>query len=80
MPEHPRPALYLIAGDNERSAEALREAYAFVMDGYREALTVPGLPPDEAARFRRCLGYADRVVQRNLASLAQDRPRGELAP
>jgi hypothetical protein len=56
--------------------EAVRAAYACVMDGCRAALAVKGLPLEERARLVRCLRLAARRAGRRPLFTAS----GEAAP
>lgn len=58
--------------DEEGDPEAaVREAYGRIMDAFADALTIPGLPDEEQARFRRCLFSAASVAERQPIALAQ---------
>lgn len=50
---------------------AVREAYGRIMDAFAEVLTIPGVPEEEQARFRRCLFSAASVAERQPIALAQ---------
>lgn len=60
MPETPRERE--LATD-EHEAGAVRDAYALVAKGYRQALGITGLPQLEAESLRRCLRAALEIAQ-----------------
>lgn len=55
-------------------AGATQEAWSHVMHGCAAALTVDGLPDDEAARLLRCLRLAAKKAERRALTVAPELP------
>lgn len=56
------PLMQVVRGAGDRDSPA-REAWAHIADGYRQALTVPGLCAGDRERFRRCLRRAEGLAR-----------------
>ena len=59
-----------IDGGGTTEERALREAWTHVLEGFRKALTVEGLPPDERATLLDCYRGAAEIAGRPLLQSA----------
>lgn len=62
-----------VGGGGDDPESAIAAAYAAVADGYEVALTVTGLPLEEAECLRACLRAARELAQRPQLSALQSR-------